>query len=69
MLYNIHMEEELYKLKEEIPKYNYYGDEVRKLFVIAGVIMAVTYPFFSALVGSSLLFSIIVCVAMLSLED
>lgn len=51
-------------MNEETPKYNYYGDEVRRLFVIAGVIMAVTYPFFSSLVGSSLLFSIIICVGM-----
>jgi hypothetical protein len=50
-------------MSEERPKY-YYGDEVRGLFIMAGVLMVISYPFFSRLVGSSLLFSIIACVAM-----
>lgn len=30
---------------------HYYGDQVRILFVIAGLIMIVTYPFFSPIIG------------------
>ena len=43
---------------------HYYGDQVRTLFIIGGLIMIVTYPFFSSFVKTPISFSIIGLVAL-----
>src|SRR3989338_10316796 len=39
--------------------YHYYGDSVRTLFIIGGLIMIVSYPFFSSFIKAPIAFSII----------
>ena len=46
------------------PSYHYYGDSVRMLFVVGGLIIIVSYPFFSSFVGLPIPLSIIGCVAL-----
>lgn len=41
------------------PPAHYYGDIVRKLFLLASIIMIVTVPFFTELIGISFIISII----------
>jgi len=43
---------------------HYYGDEVRGLFIIGGLIMVISYPFFSSIIGVPLIFSIFGCVVL-----
>ena len=43
---------------------HYYGDQVRVLFVIGGLIMIATYPFFSSFIKAPISFSIIGVVAL-----
>ena len=44
--------------------YHYYGDTVRVLFVIGGLIMIVSYPFFSSFIKAPIVFSIIGAIAL-----
>lgn len=44
--------------------YHYYGDSVRVLFIIGGLIMLVSYPFFSSFIKAPVAFSIIGVVAL-----
>ena len=44
--------------------YHYYGDSVRTLFIIGGLIMIVSYPFFSSFIKAPIAFSIIGVVAL-----
>lgn len=39
--------------------YHYYGDSVRTLFILGGLIMIVSYPFFSSFIKAPIAFSII----------
>ena|SRR3989344_4730202 len=48
---------------EEI-SYHYHGDSVRILFVIGGLIMIVSYPFFSSLISAPIPLAIIGCIAL-----
>ena len=43
---------------------HYYGDSVRTLFVLGGLIMIVSYPFFSAFIKAPVVFSLIGCIAL-----
>jgi len=40
--------------------YHYYGDVVRQLFIAAGILMAVTFPFFEHLLPGPYLVSILI---------
>jgi hypothetical protein len=44
--------------------YHYYGDSLRALFIIGGLIMLVSYPFFASFSNTPALFSIIGCVVL-----
>ncbi len=44
--------------------YHYYGDSVRILFIIGGLTMIVSYPFFSSFIKMPIAFSIIGSVAL-----
>jgi len=44
--------------------YHYYGDSVRNLFIFGGLIMLVSYPFFSSFIKAPIAFSIIGCIAL-----
>lgn len=44
--------------------YHYYGDSVRTLFIIGGLIMLVSYPFFSSFIKAPVAFSLIGVVAL-----
>jgi len=44
--------------------YHYYGDSVRTLFVIGGLIMIVSYPFFSSFISLPIPLSIIGAIAL-----
>jgi hypothetical protein len=44
--------------------YHYYGDAVRVLFIVGGLIMLVFYPFFSSFIKAPTAFSIIGVVAL-----
>jgi len=44
--------------------YHYYGDTVRTLFIIGGLIMLASYPFFSSFISAPISFSIIGCIAL-----
>ena len=44
--------------------WHYYGDEVRRLFVLAGLIMLISYPFFRTLISVPLSFSIAGCLIL-----
>ncbi len=52
------------KSKYQIISRHYYGDTVRAIFLIAGVMMLVTFPFFSNLVPTPLWVSISVMVLL-----
>lgn len=51
-------------MEQTAPQYHYYGDRIRGLFMITGVLMAVTLPFFNSLIDLPITISII---AMLGL--
>lgn len=44
--------------------YHYYGDTVRVLFVVGGLIIIISYPFFSSFIKAPVPFSIIGCIAL-----
>lgn len=44
--------------------YHYYGDTVRNLFIFGGLIILISYPFFSSLIKAPIAFSIIGCIAL-----
>lgn len=44
--------------------YHYYGDSIRTLFIIGGLIMIVSYPFFSSFIKAPVAFSIIGSIAL-----
>ncbi|MBP6925833.1 MAG: hypothetical protein KBC22_02150 [Candidatus Pacebacteria bacterium] len=48
--------------KKYIP--HYYGDLVRVIFMFAGIVMLVTFPFFSNLIGVPIIFSTLVVIAL-----
>src|SRR3989344_3379540 len=43
---------------------HYYGDEVRRLFILGGLIMLITYPFFRSLINVPLSFSVAGCLVL-----
>ena len=43
---------------------HYYGDTLRILFVTGGLIMLISYPFFSSLIHAPLSLSILACLAL-----
>lgn len=44
--------------------YHYHGDSVRTLFIIGGLIMIISYPFFSSFIKAPIAFSIIGVIAL-----
>jgi phosphatidylserine synthase len=48
--------------KKYVP--HYYGDLVRVMFMFAGIVMLVTFPFFSGLIGVPTLLSTLVVIAL-----
>ena len=50
-------------MKEKIMKH-YYGDSSRYLFVAAGIIMLISYPFFSTIIGLPVSFALIAVIAL-----
>ena len=44
--------------------HHYYGDTVRAMFFVGGLIMIISYPFFSALINVPITFTIIACIAL-----
>lgn len=48
----------------EINAYHYYGDIIRVLFVISGLIMVASYPFFSIFIKVPILISIIASISL-----
>lgn len=44
--------------------YHYYGDSVRNLFITGGLVMLVSYPFFSSFIKAPIVFSIIGSIAL-----
>ncbi len=57
-------EELLQEQKKEVHPAHYYGDIVRKLFLIAGVMMIVGYPFFRDLIDVPTVFAVGLMVAI-----
>jgi hypothetical protein len=46
------------------PFYHYHGDKVRVLFVIGGLIMIASYPFFASFIAAPIPLSIFGCIAL-----
>src|SRR3989338_1746568 len=49
---------------EEKTVEHYYGDKVRTLFIIGGLIMLASYPFFSSLINAPMPIAILACLAL-----
>ncbi len=50
------------EIKEYIPRY--YGDSVRVIFLISGLIMLCSFPFFSTLIGLPVVISILAIISL-----
>lgn len=48
----------------EEPVGHYYGDKVRVIFVIGGMMMALSYPFFNKFINAPLSFSLFGCIIL-----
>jgi len=46
------------------PFFHYYGDSVRVLFVLGGLIMIVSYPFFASFIHTSVVAYILGCITL-----
>lgn len=61
LLYNVVMN--TYNIDPDDRRYHYYGDVVRTLFIISGLLMIVSYPFFRSFISAPVSLSIVGFVA------